>query len=179
MGKIKKQTIKSTIYAYLGIVLGFISQAWLIPHALSKAEVGLTNNLFAIAIIMVQLAGLGFGNAGVKYFPYFADDKNNHKGFLYLFFKVHLWGFLAICVLLFVGKSLIFSFYHDTLINTYYYAIYVILAATTFFGVFDNFLRCIGNATTGVLLKEFFLRLFIDSFVNFHSLQDNPVFQID
>ena len=181
MDKIKRQTFKGSIYSYLGIALGFVTQGWLIPNSLTKAEVGLTNNIFAIAIILVQFTALGFGSAAIKHFPYFYDTNKNHKGFLFLTTLVPAIGTILVSSLLFLFKNQVLAYYNnDAQLNHYYYTIYIIVFGFTFFAVFDNFLRNIGNSTTGVLLKEFALRLFIAFAVTFYFFHwiDFPTFML-
>ena len=162
MDKIKKQTFKASLYSYLGIALGFFTQGWLIPNTLTKTEVGLTNNIFAIAIILIQFTALGFGSAAIKYFPYFHQKSKNHHGFLFLTSLIPAFGTLLVFLALIFFKDWVLAYYHhDQMVEEYYYTIFVIVLGLTYFAVFDNFLRNLGNATTGVLLKEFILRVFI------------------
>ncbi|MHA1695338.1 MAG: hypothetical protein ACTSUG_08765 [Candidatus Helarchaeota archaeon] len=48
MGIIQKQTIKGTIYTYLGVALGFVNIGLLTPKIFSTDQIGLTNILVAI-----------------------------------------------------------------------------------------------------------------------------------
>ena len=63
MGKIKDQTIKGSIYSYLGVGLGFIISGLVLPKLLTTGENGLLNLLLAYSSLFAQFATLGFGNA--------------------------------------------------------------------------------------------------------------------
>ena len=92
MGIIVKQTIKSSIFAYIGIVLGFTTTAFLMPKALNQAQVGLVRLLVSIMVVLSQAANLGFNTAGSRLFPYFRNEKNKHNGYFFWACAVSLVG---------------------------------------------------------------------------------------
>ena len=91
MGIIIKQTIKSSIYAYTGIALGFITTALLMPKVLTEAEVGLVRLLVSIMVLLAQVSNLGFNAAGGRLFPYFRNPERQHNGYLFWACVVSSW----------------------------------------------------------------------------------------
>ncbi|MBC7450282.1 MAG: lipopolysaccharide biosynthesis protein, partial [Cytophagales bacterium] len=109
MSTIKKQSLRSTLFSYAGVVIGFLSQGILIPNVLTKDENGLLGILLSFVYIFAQVASLGFNSAGSRFFPAFSDTKG-YRGFLFTGISVSLLGF-------FVG-SFIFVFLEPFLIDT-------------------------------------------------------------
>ena len=90
MGIIRKQSIKGIIFAYTGVVLGFVTVGLLWPKFLSPEQIGLLSLIVAISTLLVQVGSLGFINAINKYFPLFRDKHKNHNGFVFLMLVVYL-----------------------------------------------------------------------------------------
>ena len=83
MGIVSRQTIKGSIYSYLGAFIGFVNVALLMPRLFATDQIGLVNILVALSTIFGQLGTLGMVNVTIRQFPYFRDEKNNHNGFLF------------------------------------------------------------------------------------------------
>ena len=100
MGIIERQTIKGTVYSYLGVIIGFINLAILSPKLFTTDQIGLTQVMVAIAIILTQVGGLGFNNVTNRLFPWFRNYENGHNGFLSLSFLVTFSGYIIALVAL-------------------------------------------------------------------------------
>jgi len=161
LGIILKQSIKGTIYSYLGILIGFINVAVLFPILLSTKEVGLINILITYSILFAQFSSLGLANIITRLFPYFRDKQNNNNGFLFLILSIAFVGFI-------IGTS-VFILISPTLINEhktqsplfveYIYYIIPLMFFLLFFNVLDAYNKVLYNATFGIFLKDIVLRL--------------------
>ncbi|MGN8071374.1 lipopolysaccharide biosynthesis protein [Mucilaginibacter sp. 22184] len=167
MGIIKKQTIKGTIYSYLGVLIGFLSINYLMPHSLSPAEYGLIAMLTSAPLVFAQFSILGF-NGTARYFPYFRSDEKKHHGYLFLACMVSLVGTILFVLIAWLFKDQIVS--HNTdgnsakssaLFSVYYWYLVPLTVFTLFFNVFDLYARMLYNMTTGLILREFTKRVFI------------------
>ena len=107
MNVIKKQAFLGTIFSYGGVLVGFVSQFFLIPHNISEAENGLLAVLLSYMYVLVQLSSLGFNAAGSRFFPHFRDAKKGHKGYLFLGLITALIGFSIISIGLYCFKDII------------------------------------------------------------------------
>jgi len=59
MGIIQRQSIKGSIYSYIGAFLGFVNLAILAPKIFTTDQIGLTQVLVSLATIFAQLGTLG------------------------------------------------------------------------------------------------------------------------
>ncbi len=162
MGIIQRQTIKSTVYIYAGVLVGFVTTALIFPRVLTSSQIGLITLIASWSAIFAQGATLGFGGATVKFFPLFRDKEKNHHGFLFLLLLVTSVGFILFIGLYYLLKSWIISTHADS--PLFQHKAYLIVPFTFFmllFIVMDIYNRVLYNATAGTLLKELFLRLFI------------------
>ncbi|AFD09242.1 lipopolysaccharide biosynthesis protein [Solitalea canadensis] len=163
MGIIQKQTIKGTIYSYLGVVVGFVTTIFLRPRCLSTEENGILELLLSYSAIIVQVASLGFQAASVRFFPYFRSDHKNHHGFLFLSSAVSLVGF-SVCL---IGITLFGNFFWGTsesysiIFSNYGITLWGLAFFLLFFGVLDNYNRALYDTVTGTALREFYQKFFV------------------
>lgn len=161
MGIIQRQSIKGSIYSYIGAFLGFINLAILAPKIFTTDQIGLTQVLVSLATIFAQLGTLGFNSITSRLFPYFRSPKEGHNGFLFLQTIVGFTGFIVVLIVYFVlrdflidrniEKSALFTDYIDLLIPL----ILFLLAHT----LMDSFNRILYNATLGTFFREVVVRL--------------------
>lgn len=161
MGIIERQTIKGTVYSYLGVIIGFVNLAILSPKIFTTDQIGLTQVMVAIAIILAQVGGLGFNNVTNRLFPYFRNYENNHNGFLSLSFLVTFSGFLIslAVLLLYMPRFIEANADRSLLLSNFAYYIPVLLGLLMMFTLLDSFCRVLFNAVIGTFLKDFLLRL--------------------
>jgi len=162
MGIIRQQTIKSSIYSYLGVLIGFLSVNILQPHALSTAQVGLLGILGPYSLMFAQFAILGF-NGTARYFPYFRSEEKRHHGYLFLGIAISLIGMLIYVALAWLFKNDLISQKGQkiTLFADYYWFLVPLTFFTLFFNLFNLYARMLYNTTSGTILNEFAKRLFI------------------
>lgn len=163
MGIIKRQTIQTSIYAYAGVAVGFLTQGIFFPNLFSKAQVGLLTLLISLAQVLAQASNLGLNGAGGRYFPYFRNDDRQHNGYLLITSLVTLFGF-GLCVLaLWLARPWVIELYQaqSALFVEYYYLLVPLTLFTVYFTVFDNYARLLYDPVTGTMLQQFVQRLLI------------------
>jgi O-antigen/teichoic acid export membrane protein len=179
MSVIKRQTILGTIYSYLGVAIGIISQAFLIPNYLTSAQNGLLAMLMSWMMIISIFCNLGFNSAGTRYFAQFRDPNKQHNGYLFNGFVFLFIGTIITTIALFVFKDKIISskINDSNLFEQYYYFIIPITLSTAIFNIFDNYTKGLFETVMSNFLNQFLQRflillsiiLYIIQFVNFST----------
>jgi len=163
MGIIISQSIRGSIWSYLGVIIGFITTSYLYPKYLTTDLVGLFGLLTSWAGLFSVFAALGFPGVTARMFPYFRDREKGHNGYLFLIFMMYLIGSLIfIGVFYFIRpwlvssnleKSALFSEYVNMLIPfTLFLLLYLQL---------DIFIKVLYDAVYGIFASEFVQRLLI------------------
>ena len=93
MGIIIKQSIKGSIWSYLGVAIGFVTTAYLYSEYLTTEIVGLLGLLLSYSILFAQFSSLGINGVTARLFPYFRDKGKGHNGYLFIAFLVAAFGF--------------------------------------------------------------------------------------
>jgi|APTNR8051073442_1049403.scaffolds.fasta_scaffold00742_4 O-antigen/teichoic acid export membrane protein len=106
MGVVQRQSIKGSIAAYIGVLLGAFNTIIIYPLALTQMEIGLVQNVISKATILSSFLQLGAGSLAIKYYGLFKDEKQNRKGYLLLILVLPAIGFLLslLIVLLFQAQ---------------------------------------------------------------------------
>lgn len=163
MGTISRQTIKGTIYTYLGAVLGFINIAILMQYFLVPDEIGLLSLLIALSVIFAQFSSLGFNQVTTRLFSYFRNYDAKHNGFLFLAVSTALLGFILMMVIFIFLKPYLISRNADKspLFVEYILLLIPLIFFNLFFNIFDNYNKVLYNSTLGIFIKEVLLRILI------------------
>ena len=163
MGIIKRQTIISSVFAYAGTGVGFVTQGLLFPQLLTPAQVGLTGLLLSWSVVLAQVGNLGLNGAGGRYFPYFRDHDRQHNGYLLLSMLTTFVGVLFCAALLIGFRPWMVerNLEKSTLFVDYYYWLIPLTLFMVAFNVFDNYAKLLYDTVPGTLYQQFINRLVI------------------
>lgn len=162
MGIVQKQTIRGTIWSYLGAALGFVNIILLSPKIFTAGQIGVVQLLISFAAIMAQFSGLGFINVINRLFPYFRKGRGDHNGFLALALTITLAGFIITLVFLrfYQGHFVAANAERSPLISEYAFYLPALLLVTLLFNLLDNYNKVLYDAVLGTFTKEFLFRVF-------------------
>lgn len=179
MGIVQRQSLQVTVVYYFGAALGFVNKIVLLTNFFSKEEVGLTNLLPIVAVFYAQVAALGYGNVGIRFFPYFENRVKRHHGFLFwstIFVTV---GLLFVTLLFLLFKPVVVNYYgkESPLIAEYYIYLIPLAFSIVYFQLFDTYLRALMKTVVATMLNEVVSRMaltvcigfFAFGWINFHQ----------
>ena len=161
MGVIKSQTIKGSLYSYLGVIVGFFTILYILPEVLTTEQIGLTAILVAISAIYSQFSTLGFTNVIGRMFPYFRNKENGHNGFVFLTLAVGMVGFAISLITFFILKPSIIesNLERSPLLVQFIWFLVPLIFFRMFFLLLDMYNKMLFDATTGTFLSDLFLRI--------------------
>lgn len=160
MGVIAKQSIKGSLWSYIGIIIGFFTTTILYPQFLSTELVGLFGIISSYSAIFSQFSMLGIPGMTAIMFVNFRDKETTHHGFSFLLFLG-----MIVCSILFI---IFFYFYHpymnegkDLLFANNSYLLIPTTIFAIVFSLFDNYNKMLYNIVLGVILQEVFQRILL------------------
>lgn len=159
MGLIKKQTIKGSIYSYLGIALGFLVTI-ISLKILTSEQIGLTAILVAVSGVYSQFSTLGFTKVTERLFPYFRDIDKNHNGFMFITLSVGFIGFSISLITFLILKPYIVerNIENSSLLVDFIWYLVPLIFFRMFFNLLDSYNKMLFDATSGTLLSDFVYR---------------------
>lgn len=161
MGVIKRQTIKGSIFSYLGVIVGFFTLLFIVPKVLSTEQLGLTTILVAVSAVYSQFSTLGFSNVIARMFPYFRDRDKHNNGFVFLCIAVGLIGFAISLISFFLLKPYIIesNLEKSPLLVEFIWYLVPLIFFRMFFLLLDTYNKMLFDSTTGTFLSDLFQRL--------------------
>jgi O-antigen/teichoic acid export membrane protein len=188
MGIIIRQSIRGSIWSYLGVIIGFVTTAYLYTEFLTPEVVGLFGLLIAYTALFGQLSLLGMPGVTSRLFPYFMDKNSGHSGFLYINFIFLAVGFtlFIIAYLLFAPHLVANNLEKSKLFADYVYLLIPLTLITMIFILLDTYNKVLYDAVLGTFLQEFLQRilimlsvlLYIFNIINLHTLIIAYVFSL-
>jgi O-antigen/teichoic acid export membrane protein len=161
VGVIAKQTVQSSIFSYLGVILGGINVAILYPRIFSEEQIGLINILLALSAIFAQFSSLGINGVTNYFFHYFKDKARQHNGFFNVIVIVSLIGFVGFLIVFGLFKDQILDSRSEDSVLLNSYGIYIVPLTffTLTFSVLDIYAAVLSKSVIGTFLKDFVFRL--------------------
>lgn len=187
MGIVRKQSIHSSIFIYLGFILGAFN-FWLLPQILTTEQFGLVRVLISICTMLAGFCSLGTLQVITRFFPYYQRNEEKRKNDLLGWaIAISMVGFLLMVVLTLLFKGLIFRKFEGKapLLLHYFYLIYPFTLFIILFSVYEriawsrqltvlsNFLRETGVRIFTLIIVVLLLLHLIDfsAFISVYSFQ--------
>jgi O-antigen/teichoic acid export membrane protein len=164
LGIVQRQGLRNTVISYLGLALGFVNTAFVLPHLLAPEKLGLTTLLVSIATVYAQFAAFGFASVGIRFFPYFRQRESGHQGFLPLLLALPMLGFLLVTLFYGLGRPLLLAQYAPqdaALLQPYYWWGSVLALFTLLYSLQDAYLKGLYHTAFSGFLQDIVLRLLI------------------
>lgn len=161
MGIVARQASWNTVLTMAGMGLGFVNMVLLYPKFLSPDEFGLTRLLVSMAVVMAQVAHLGSENTVIRYFPYFRDKANGHRGLFGFMLLVSTAGAVICALLLFLFHDRFTVWVNDAsgLYARFGLLVIPLLFAEVYLLVLRGFSRSVGRSIAPIFSREFIMRL--------------------
>ncbi len=174
MGIVARQATWNTLLTIVGMGLGFVNMALLFPRLLTPDEFGLTRLLVSISVVAAQVAHLGGEGTVIRYFPYFRDRANGHRGFFSLILGVATVGGLFAMLVLAVFHQRFAIWFNDSsgLYERYGMLVLPLVIAEVWLLVLRGFSRSVHRSIAPVFAREFLLRVLQTVLIAAYALLD-------
>ncbi len=157
MGIVINQSIKSSVVAYVGVLIGFINVLWLYTYFLSTEQIGLFRLIQSSSFLLATFGQVGLGSSVVKFFPSFKEE----KGFLGAALIGTIIGFILLLITITVFKSALVNYFSNesALFIQYFSLTLTITLSLILFQVLEAFSRSLLNIVLPTLLRDIGIRL--------------------
>jgi len=165
MGIVQKDSLRTMLISYLGLLLGYINKAFLFLLILSTEQIGVVNLIFSLGILFAQLSNFGMVYSVWKFFPFFYNKEKKHHGFLPFSISIVLIGVILMTFIALWFRSDIESIYLEKsqLFTNYYFWLIPLGIAYVFYLVLEVYLRSLLKNIVSVFAMELVLRLAVTS----------------
>ena len=163
MGIIIKQSIKGSLWSYLGVLIGFVTTSYLFPNYLSTDTVGLFGLLLAYSTLFGQFSLLGIQGVASRMFPHFRDKESGHHGFLLIAMLFLIVGFSLFWLAYYLFSPILIenNMEKSKLFADYLYLLVPLTFFTMLYILLETYNKVLYDAVSGVFLQEFGQRALI------------------
>jgi len=160
MTSIKKDTLRTTVMTYIGIVLGYINRGFLFLIILTEEQIGIVGLLLTVGTLFANISGFGVAFTAMKFLPFFKNFERHHFGFFPFILRMVIWGSLITSIAFFVFRVPIENLYIDKSAEfvNYYWWLYPIGIGYVFHLLFDAYLRGFSKNIVAVFSLEILYR---------------------
>ena len=160
MGVIIRQSIKATIYNYVGAFIGFLTIFFVLTKYVQPEIIGLTKVMYEVAALIAGFAQLGTSASAMRFFPYFKNPENNHNGFFFYLLLMPAIGSVIFISLFLLCKNYIIDFFirKSALIVEYYDWIIPLTLFLVFWVVLETFANILLKIVVPKFIREVALR---------------------
>ncbi|WP_323757064.1 polysaccharide biosynthesis C-terminal domain-containing protein [Roseivirga sp.] len=168
MGIVIKQSIRSSIIAYIGVLIGYVNVLWLFPYFLEADQIGLFRLIQSSAFLMATFGQFGLGSALVKFFPKLKDQ----KGFLSFIILGGLIGFIVFAAFTFLFNAEITAYFaKESGLFIQYFGITLLISFLLIqFQLLESYCRSLLKIVIPTLIRDIQLRLSVTVLVALYAL---------
>lgn len=163
MGIVRRQSINSSIFIYLGFVLGAFNM-WLLPKILTAEQFGLVRVLISVCTLLAGLCALGTQQVVTRFYPYYNTQTGKHKNDLLGWtLIVSLAGFGLMVLFTFLFRDLIIRKFEgkSPLFIDYFFLIYPLTFFILLFGLYERIAWSRQLTVISNFLRETGVRIFV------------------
>ena len=141
MGVVIRQSFKGTILTYIGAFLGFITQFYIVAKYLSPDIIGLTKVFYEVGALFAGIGIFGITASGMRFFPYFRNNKNGNNGFFFYYMAIPLIGTIFVTIILLFIKEPVLDFFgsKSSLFADYFYLVIPLVFILAFWQAIENY----------------------------------------
>jgi O-antigen/teichoic acid export membrane protein len=164
MSQIRKQSIISTVFVYIGFAIGFINTYLFTRYnsPFSTSEYALTNIFIAVGNIMFAFANMGMIATVYKFYPYYNDNLTKKKNDLITWaLFISLAGFLLVLVAGIFFKDLVIRKFgaRSPEFVKYYFWVFPFGFSILLFSILEVFTWNLRKSILTTFLREVLFRL--------------------
>ncbi len=173
MGVIIRQSIKATIFNYVGAFIGFLTTFFILTKYVEPEIIGLTKVMYEVAALIAGFAQLGTSASAMRFFPYFKNPENNHNGFFFYLMLMPAIGSVVFISLFLLCKNYIIDFFiqKSALLIEYYNWVVPLAIFLTFWIVLETFSNVLLKIVVPKFIREVGLRIMLLILYLLYALQ--------
>jgi len=157
MGVVIKQSIRSSIIAYIGVAIGYVNVLWLYPNFLSSEQIGLFRLIQSSAYLLATFGQIGLAQSLIKFSP----ELKKNKGFLSAILLGGSLGFILLSLLaLLFRASIVDYFSKESVMFVDYFQVTLLISFLLInFQLLEAYSRSLLKIVMPTLLKDVGLRV--------------------
>jgi len=172
MGLVVRQSIFTTIIAYIGVAIGYVNVLYLFPKFLEPEQIGVLRSIQDAAILFSPFAQFGLAHSLIRYYPQLVKEKQSQGGFVSLILLLAMGGFVIFLVVFKVFEGPIINYFDDNaqVILQYIPIVLWLTFILLMSGILEAYSRSLLKTVFPNLMKEVVIRALLAVLVTLYFL---------
>lgn len=160
MGLVIRKSLITTIFSYLGVVIGFINVLYFFPKYLSVSQIGFYRLILESAILLSPFAQAGIMQGIVRFYPQYKQKEKKEFELFAIIFLVCSVLFFSIILIVFKQNilSLLFSD-NSRQVEEYFDLLIFLIIILSVIALYEGFARAKTSIVLVNFLKDVYIRL--------------------
>lgn len=160
MGVIIRESLKSSVVNYIGVVIGTLNVLFIYNKLLSTEENGLYATLLSFPVVSAGFINLGVPHVIVRFFNRFADPDKKYHGLFTFLLAVPFLGFLTFALLFFAFQGYLKNIYAESpQLIQYFWALPLLTFAMLYQSLLEAYCRVHFKVVVPAILREIGMKL--------------------
>lgn len=160
MGVIIRESLKSSIVNYVGVVIGTVNVLFLYNKLLTTEEYGLYAILISFPVVGAGFINLGIPHVAVRFFNRFADAEKKHHGIFTFLLLTPLAGFLGFLLAFYGFRGFFEHLYRESpSLITYSWVLPLLTFSVLYQTVLEAYCRAHLKVVIPTMVREVYLKL--------------------
>lgn len=175
MGVIKSQSIYSTIISYVGVIIGFVTSALIMPKVLTADQLGLVKLIVAVTGVFASVFSFGIRQVLNRTYPLYENTPDKLARLFYLSIKIALFGGIVALPIYYLTAFDVFNF--DRTIpdfnksNFFIHAVFVAIIFRILYLSLFGYVRMMSQIVIDSIIQNVFLKGGILIFILFYFFE--------
>ncbi len=159
MGVVIKETIKTSIVNYLGIIIGAFNVLWLQTSILSEVEIGIIKYYFDLSILIIPFIMIGANNLSSRFLHRFKTHREEN-GFISFILLIPAFLFLIFISYFYLSIHYnLFIFTSENIDKEYIFPFILLVFANVYLYILEGILLALSKVFVFSILKNVIIRL--------------------
>ena len=160
MGIIIRESLKSSIINYVGVLIGTVNVLFLYNKLLTTEEYGLYAILISFPVVAAGFINLGIPHVAIRFFNRFADVGKKHQGIFTFLLLTPLAGFLIFLLVFYGFRSLFENLYRESpALIAYSWVLPLLTFSVLYQTILEAYCRSHLKVVVPTLVREIYLKL--------------------
>lgn len=162
MGSIKTQSTYSTAISYIGVVVGFVTSALIMPRVLATDQLGLLKLVIGVTGVFASFFSFGVAQLFFRSYPIFRKDPDKLSKLFYLAIKISLFGALIALPIYIITYEDLLNYDIDIQgfekTKTFFYVVFIVIVFRLLYQSLFGYVRMLNKVVIDAIIQNIFLK---------------------
>lgn len=166
-----KKNLINLLISYTGLFLGLFNTL-IKPKVITSGEIGVLATIISIGTVLQLITQFGLSGVLMKYYPEYNKTPESRSRFIFSVLSITSVLLILVSFLLYFSESIICNYFHDPLLNKYFYYSMIFLTISHTQAIFERISRIIYISVKYNFITNFLTKSIHTTFLVYMLMSD-------